>query len=276
MSARSLVIALASVTLAACSIDWRLARGDGGAGSGASGGGGGAPVLANAALLCDRIPSLSTEPVVDGKLESGLSLYTWLDEASRDTRSGVSANVSLAYRPDGVYFFAAVVDPTRDPAPLDALPYCGDGVELYVDDDGSIRNPPGYDRPGTMQLIVAAPSGGVAAEHRGERFVNPGNGDGIDLGAWSSSRFAAVPTADGYVVEAFVVATDLDLASWRLAPGAQIGWNLSLNIGGPEPAGIDACTTRSQQIHFRLATSDACTAPFCNASAFCATALLGP
>jgi hypothetical protein len=74
-------------------------------------------------------------------------------------------------------------------------------------------------------------------------------------------------------VEAFVTASDLGLGNWTLAPLGKIGWDLSLNLGGPEPPGLDACTTRSQQIHFRLATSGACTPPYCNASALCAPTL---
>ena len=267
-------VMLLSLALIACSIDWSLAREPSLA---AAGSGGNAEIgRSSAALLCERIPSLTNEPVIDGQLEPGLSLYTWLDETTSGTRSGVSVNVSLAYRPDGVYFFVTVVDPTRDPAPADALTYCGDGVELYIDDDGKFDNPPGYDRPGTMQLIVAAPSNETSATRRGQRFVSPGSGDGIDLGAWTSNRFIAVPTPSGYTVEALVVGSDLDLGSWALAASAEIGWNLSLNIGGPQEPGIDACTTRSQQVHFRLATSGTCTAPFCNATAFCVTSLQPP
>ena len=72
---------------------------------------------------------------------------------------------------------------------------------------------------------------------------------------------------------AFVMASDLDLDAWTLAPGGKIGWNLSFNVGGPQDPGIDACTTRNQQFHLRLASSGACTPPYCNASALCTPTL---
>ncbi|HVU51618.1 MAG TPA: hypothetical protein VHL80_13075, partial [Polyangia bacterium] len=246
---------------AACSMDWPLARR---ADAGARG----------AAVLCDTIPPLPADPAIDGVLEPGLPLDVWIAAGDPSVPAGMSASVSLAYRPDGLYVFATISDPTRDPAAPGDLTYCGDGVEVYVDDDGVIEDPPAYDIPGTMQLIMAAPGDGVTPARRGQRFVFPGTStDSTDLGAWTSTRFVAVPTAAGYDVEAFVVADDLGLPAWTLAPGGKVGWDLSWNIGGPEMPGIDACTTRSQQVHFRLAASGACTPPYCNASALCATTL---
>ncbi|MFL5304278.1 MAG: hypothetical protein ACJ8F1_03655 [Polyangia bacterium] len=246
---RPLVLWVAA-TAAACSVDWPLAQSQ------------------DAAVLCDRIPPLAAGAVIDGQLEPGLVLYSW---------TGAPARFSLAYRPDGLYFFASVEDATRDPAPADALAYCGDGVELFVDDDGVIAHPPGYDVPGTMQLVIAAPADGVTTVHRGQRFVFSGaSTDSTDLGPWSSGNFVAVPTATGYAVEALVTATDLDVDAWAPASGGKMGWDVSLNIGGPESPGTDACTTRSQQLHFRLAAAGACTAPYCNASALCTPTLGAP
>jgi hypothetical protein len=254
---------LALLPLAACSRDWSLARQQ-------------AP-LASAAVLCTELPALASAPTIDGALEPGLSLHAWLDAGAPDVPAGMSARLSLAYRPDGLYFFAEVADPTRDPAPAGALAYCGDGVELFVDDDGVIQNPPGYDIPGTMQLVMAAPGDDATPARRGQRFVFPGTStDSTDLGAWTSTSFEAVPTAAGYDVEAFVVAGDLGLATWALTPGGKVAWDVSLNVGGPEQPGIDACTTRSQQLHFRLAATGACTPPYCNAAALCATTLGAP
>ena len=245
----------------ACSMDWPLARtADAGA--------------RRAAVLCAANPSLPSAPTIDGTLEPGLATDSWLAAGDPSLPPGMSVDVSLAYRPDGLYFFAAVADPTRNPAPADALAYCGDGVELYVDDDGVIQHPPAYDIPGTMQLIVAAPVDDVTPARRGQRFVFPGTStDSTDLGAWTSTRFVAVPTPTGYAVEALVGASDLGLANWTLAPGGKIGWDMSLNIGGPENPGVDACTTRSQQVHLHLAASGSCTPPYCNASALCAPTL---
>lgn len=257
-----------------CSVDWSLARQlpppD------PSGGTAGAASTQSVLVRCDELLPLASAPAVDGTLEPNVSLLRWLDETSPDNLPpGVRVDVALAYRPDGLYFFIDVEDPTRDPPPLDALDYCGDGLELYVDNDGVIQAPPAYDSPGTMQFIVAGPVDAATPAHRGQRFTFPDapSGDSIDLGDWTSAGFVAAPTARGYAVEAFVVASDLDLDAWTLAPGSKIGWNMSFNLGGPQDPGIDACTTRNQQIHLRLASSGACTSPYCNASALCTPTL---
>jgi hypothetical protein len=250
MTPRALMLASAMALTAGCAMDWPLAQ------------------TQSAAVLCDGIPPMAAAPVIDGQLDSGLSLHAWTDAPVR---------FSLAYRPDALYFFAEVDDQTRDPPPADALAYCGDGIELFVDDDGSIADPPAYDLPGTMQLVMAAPADDVSPSRRGQRFVFSGTStDSTDLGAWTSDSFVAVPTATGYAAEALVRAADLGLAAWTLPTGGKIGWDVSLNLGGPESPGIDACTTRSQQLHFRLAATGACTAPYCNAAALCAATLGTP
>jgi hypothetical protein len=262
-----------------CGVDWSLARRvpptDA---SGGTGGTGGTAPLLTAELRCEQVMPLASAPVIDGVLEPDVALLRWLDPSTPDLPLGMRVDVALAYRPDGVYFYLAVDDPTLDPPPLDALDYCGDGVELYVDDDGVIQAPPAYDSPGTMQFIVAGPSDSATPARRGQRFTFPNipSGDSTDLGDWTSDDFVAVATAGGYAVEAFVVASDLDLDAWTLAPGGKIGWNLSFNIGGPQAPGIDACTTRSQQFHFRLASSGVCAPPYCNASALCTPTLARP
>lgn len=262
--------------LMACSIDWSLARRTE-SGSATGGGGGAAAVVEDATLLCQQIPSLAADPIIDGALEPNLNLHSWFETGSPEAPPEMRVRVTLAYRPSGLYFFAVVDDPTRDPAPDDALTYCGDGLELFVDDDGTIQDPPGYDLPGTMQMIAAAPADDTMPVRRGQRFVFPGDSsDSTDLGDWTSDSFIAVPSASGYAIEALVVGSDLDLDAWVLAPGQRIGWNMSLNIGGPQPPGIDACTTRNLQLHFRRAPFGSCTAPYCNASALCAPALLSP
>lgn len=267
-------VLLAWATLG-CSVDWSLARGA--PEPGAGGGAGGAGPLQSAEVRCDEVPPLESAPVIDGVLEPNLTLLRWLDASTPDLMAGMRVDVALAYRSDGIYFYLAVEDPTLDPAPLDALDYCGDGVELYVDDDGVIQSPPAYDTPGTMQFIVAGPVDSTTPAHRGQRFTFPNipSGDSTDLGHWTSDDFIALAKAGGYAVEAFVVGSDLDLDAWTLAPGGKIGWNLSFNVGGPQAAGIDACATRHQQFHFRLANSGACTPPYCNASALC-TPMLQP
>src|SRR5688572_16644291 len=269
-------LALVAWATLGCSIDWSLARrAPPTDASGGSGGSGGAAAIQSVEIRCSEVFPLAAAPVVDGVLEPNLALLRWLDDADPDVPPGMGVTAAVAYRPDGVYFYVDVEDPTRDPAPPDALDYCGDGVELYVDDDGVIQAPPAYDSPGTMQFIVAGPVDAATPARRGQRFTFPNapSGDSTDLGDWSSDDFIAVPTPRGYAIEAFVRASDLDLDTWTLAPGGKIGWNMSFNVGGPQAPGIDACTTRNQQFHFRLAVSGACTPPYCNASALCTPTL---
>jgi hypothetical protein len=268
-------LALLAWATLGCSIDWSLARRT--PPTPASGGTAGAAAVESVLVRCDEVSPLARAPVVDGVLEPNLARLRWLDETVANVPPGIRVDVALAYRPEGVYFYIDVEDPTRDPPPLDALDYCGDGVELYVDDDGVIQAPPAYDSPGTMQFIVAGPVDALTPARRGQRFTFPAtpSGDSIDLGDWISDGFIAVPSSRGYAVEAFVRATDLDLEAWTLAPGGKIGWNLSFNVGGPQAPGIDACTTRNQQFHLRLADSGGCTPPYCNASALCTPTLFG-
>ena len=278
MKTRLVLVAWAAL---GCSVDWSLARrapeADAGGGGGSAGTAGTA-ALQSVEIRCDELVLLESAPIIDGVLEPNLARLRWLDPSTATLPPGMRVDVALAYRPNGVYFYLAVEDPTLNPAPLDALDYCGDGVELYVDDDGLIQAPPAYDSPGTMQFIVAGPENAATPSRRGQRFVfpNSASGDSTDLGDWTSDDFIAVATAGGYAVEAFVVASDLDLDAWTLAPGGKIGWNLSFNVGGPQAPGIDACTTRNQQFHFRLANSGACTPPYCNASALCTPTLAAP
>jgi hypothetical protein len=261
--------ALLPLAMLGCSVDWSLARQALQVANDASEAE--ASIVPNVLTRCDQFIPLGAPPVIDGKLEPGLLPLRWVDDTMPNVPAGIRATAAVAYRANGVYFFVDVEDPTHDQAPLTALAYCGDGVELFVDNDGVIQAPPAYDDPGTIQLVVAGPVDAVTPSHRGQRFRYS-----ADLGAWTSSNFIAAPTPRGYAVEAFVVAGDLDLGAWTLAPGGKIGWNMSLNIGGPEEAGIDACTTRSLQIHLRLASSGDCTPPYCNASAFCTPTLAAP
>ncbi len=275
-------LALLPLITAGCSVDWSLARQsvqavEAGAPSDAPAAmldasdareSSDAAPLASVLMRCDQVTPLATAPVIDGVLDPDVTLTRWVDDSMPGVPAGIGANVAVAYRSNGVYFYVDVADPTRDQAPLGTFAYCGDGVELFLDDDGVIQAPPDYDNPGTIQLVVAGPVDTVTPSRRGQRFRYSTN-----LGPWTSANFIAVPTARGYAVEAFVVASDLDLGVWTLAPGGKIGWNMSLNIGGPEDAGIDACTTRSQQIHLRLANTGDCTPPYCNASALCTPTL---
>src|SRR5258706_7994374 len=251
------VLALLPLLTGGCSVDWSLARqalqsADAGARNDALLAvldAGDASLGRSILIRCGQFIPLASAPVIDGVLEPSLTPLRWVDDSMPDVPAGIRATAAVAYRADGVYFYVDVEDPTHDQAPLTTFAYCGDGVELFLDNDGVIQAPPDYDNPGTIQLVVAGPVDAVTPSHRGQRFRHS-----ADLGPWASKDFIAVPTSRGYAVEAFVVASDLDLVTWTLAPGGKIGWNMSLNIGGPEVAGADACTTRSIAIQQRPAT----------------------
>src|SRR5689334_12489162 len=49
---------------------------------------------------------------------------------------------------------------------------------------------------------------------------------------WEGDSF---PTPDGYVFEAVVSAADLGLASWALATGEHVGFDIGLNVSAATP-----------------------------------------
>lgn len=259
----SAALLIAAYWLAACQADWSLGAelpprstpaADAGAVDRAS---------------CESVPALATTPLIDGQLEPGLALWPWTD-ALAGVPEGASASVVVAHHTNGLYFFADVHDQSSDPAPVGTFSYCGDAVELYVDDDGIIQMPPAYDDPGTMQFVIARPSANAAAGRRAQRFRGT-----VLLGDWTADGFIAVTTATGYAVEAFVTASDLGLVSWSPSSGGSVGWSFSWDLGGaPEPP-PESCATRLAQYHLRTVDSAECPEPYCNAAALC-RAVLAP
>jgi hypothetical protein len=177
-----------------------------------------------------------------------------------------------------VYFFLDVTDPTRLPRPAPPPPsdvWCGDGVELYLDDNGTYAAAPMYDSPGTIQVLAIAPANDTAAvTSGGERYRSPNGGGGL-VGAWTSPRYGAFPRPGGYTFEAFMMADDLDLASWTLTAGGSVGLDVSVNVStsaDPPPAGeTPECGLRLGQYFLNILPMP-CTGsclPFLNAGAFC-------
>jgi hypothetical protein len=230
---------------------------------------------------CAALPALSAVPVIDGQLDCGLELRplpvtaaTW-DGALADFPPDHEAHFAVAWRADGLYFFVDVRDPSRLPAASGHYAWCGDGVELYVDDDGVYAAPPRYDNPGTRQLILVAPADDVTPSRTARIFWN---GEGNV--PWTSTDFIAVPTPEGYAVEAFVRAEDLGLAQWSLAEGGRVGMDLGWNVSHPEPTGAPcvhggATGNRLGQLFLRVAGQGASPDdyPYLNVAAFCAPEL---
>lgn len=229
-----------------------------------------APVATQVSDYCQTIPALPAPPVIDGALDARLNLVSitplgW--SGSTPEPGHTTASLAAAYRPDGLYVFVRVVDPNRLPPAAGGYAWEGDGVELYADDDGMYLAGPLYDDPGSVQIITSAPGDDSTAVASGQRFR-----DTVDLGPWTSSGFRAFPTSDGYVLEAFLTAADLDLPGWSLSSGGQVGFNVSINVSGlDEQVGTDAGLQGSRLGQYFLHVGgDACAGrPYCSSTAFC-------
>jgi hypothetical protein len=216
--------------------------------------------MANASAstdYCTTLPSLPEAPVIDGVVDCSLPLIAivpvgWTGGAAA---SDATAQYAAAWRPDGVYFFVQVHDPTLVPADPTEPAWQGDAVEIYVDSDGVFAAPPAYDNPGTRQFVVSAPSSSQASVARGEIHYTGSTG----TIAWTSTQFRAYATTDGYVVEAFVAGPDLGLSPLALAPGGRVGQDLSIDVSYPADRGPDAggFGNRMGQYFLRVGAPDA-------------------
>jgi hypothetical protein len=217
--------------------------------------------------LCAELPQLRAPAVIDGILDCGLELRTlepqgWPEPEPPDA----TAEYAIAWAPGGLYFYILVTDPDIIPPDPEDPIWFGDGVELYVDSDG-VSVDGAYDDPGTRQFTVTAPDGITPV--RGGRWHNF-----LPTLDWESSLYGAFPTADGYVVEAFIVAADLDLDSWVLGSGGRVGINIGINVSreAGEPKGDEGY--RLGQYFLRV-TGEPGGEPFLTQDAFCTPTLLG-
>ncbi len=211
---------------------------------------------------CTELPELAASAVLDGEPECGLSTRTIAPQAyNGGGMPDATIEYAIAWSAEGLYFYAQVHDPVVLPAPAADPPWEGDSVELYVDSDGVYDAAPMYD-PGTRQIVIAAPSGGVPAM-RAQIYAVPPNGV-----TWTSTRFASYPRPDGYVVEAIVDDADLGLSTWPLAAGDHVGFDVGLNVSAEtEDGGTQG--TRIGQYFLRVDTTLAAGHPFQTVTAFC-------
>jgi hypothetical protein len=210
---------------------------------------------------CTELPELPAPPVIDGELECGLEARAVVPAAyNLSGTPDATMDYAVAWTDGGLYVYASVHDPAVLPAPSADPSWQGDSLEIYVDSDGVYGAPPAYD-PATRQIVVAAPLG-AATSTRAETYAVPPTGV-----AWTSTQFAACVKPYGYVVEAFVTASDLGLSSWPLAAGSSVGFDLGLNVSG---ATADAGTqgTRIGQ-YFLRADATPTGHPFQSVTAFC-------
>lgn len=190
------------------------------------------------------LPALPEPPVIDGVVDCGLPLQpiptsSWITEPpGQPLPAEHSAQYAAAWRPGGLYLYVEVRDATRLPADPDMQEWCGDAIELFVDDGAGCAAPPLYDRPGTTQAIVRAPHIASASVTTGSRFDYGRMLVQLD---WPTANVRAIATADGYALEAFVRADDLGLATWTLAAGQRLGFNLGVDVSVPASTG-NPCT----------------------------------
>jgi hypothetical protein len=226
---------------------------------------------------CARLPALPEPPQIDGVLDCGPSLVElpiigWTGASALP--SDQHARYAVAWRPNGLYVYVEVDDPLRFPAGRSREPWCGDGIEIYADSDGVYPSvDTGYDDPGTIQLLAAAPASNPnAARALDERYRAPNQ---TAAGSWNGMH-SMVARDGGFALEAFVTAGDLDLDEWRLEAGAHVGFDVAINVSTDVSDNRSDCEQRLGQ-YFLHIVSDGCTAdacaPYTNANAFCAAEL---
>lgn len=226
---------------------------------------------------CVQIPALPADPQLDGTLDCGPSLIDLPATGWNSTGTLPSDNharYAVAWRPNGLYFYVEVDDSLLLPALSSVVdPWCGDGIEIYADSDGTYVSAPDYDDPGGIQLLATSPaqdSSNLAVDARYHTSSNARRAD------WASSRHISVRRTNGYALEAFVQAPDLDLTAWQLQSGGKVGFDIAINVSVANASQTAGCGYYLGQYYLRLSktpcNADNCR-PYSNAAAFC-TALL--
>ena len=219
---------------------------------------------------CAELPELPATPLIDGLPDCQLPVYPltpvgWTGDAAAPD---AVAAYAVAWRPNGLYFYVRVTDPTPVVASVSESASNGDGVELFVDSDGVFSTAPSYDNPGARRFVIAAPTDSVTPSSRGEVWV----GDTLVDPAWASTTFRAYPQSFGYVVEAFVTARDLGLARLTLESAGRVGWDLGVNVSFASPVTTGAFGHRQGQYFFHAGSSS----PEADVGAFCRATLDPP
>jgi hypothetical protein len=216
------------------------------------------------------LPALLRTPAIDGSLECGLvsSPMQPLGWNGLSPSPEKRASYAAAWHRDGLYVYVEVHGALTVPHPSGQPIFCGDAVELFVDADAESDDAGTYDATGTMQFVIAAPSGGQPMD--AWRFIQ-----GNSQGAWIAKALQVSALSDGYSVEAFVTAADLGLWQWN--PSQQLGFSLAIDVTDPA-ASRSGCETKTGQFFLRLGDPrGSCPGePWCDAKAFCDPELLSP
>jgi hypothetical protein len=230
--------------------------------------------VSTVADYCAALPPLSAAPIIDGVLDCGPALVAiapvdWNGPPPLPPfPAGNSAELAAAWRPDGLYVFVSVTTPAAFPAEATDPVFYGAGVEVFVDNDGVYASAPTYDDPGAIQLVVAAPPDATTTGRRAEGFRNA-----ADEGPWASTQFGTFPSSTGFVFEGFIVAADIGLASWMLAAGDTVGFDVSIDVSFTTAAMTGPQGHRVGQyfLHVEAPVGDAATitTPYQDPRAFC-------
>jgi hypothetical protein len=219
---------------------------------------------------------LRAAPVIDGELDCGAVLKKIVPVGwSGGSHSiDVTTSAAIAWRPDGLYFYVTVQDASLVPADTTELVWKGDAVELYVDNDGKYYGAPKYDEHGTRQIVIASPSSNTSSVARAQVFsyLNEGYPK-----TWETSEFRAHGKPSGYAVEAFVRAQDIGLASWPLAAGQTIGFDISIDVSYANPKTTSESEGhRVGQYFLRVDSAFGADPPYWNPRGFCNPTLAAP
>lgn len=217
---------------------------------------------------CSHIHGLPAAAVIDGQLDCGPELRAlapvgW--NGSGSLPAAPTTSVAAAWRADGLYVYVEVRGKTAAPHPSGSAIQCGDAVEIYVDQDGNVNTGTGnYDTPGAMQFVIAAPAPSAPGTIEAQRFVESNH-----KGAWTSANVRTALLSDGYAVEAFITAADLDLTAWALS--GQIGFDVAIDVAGTPNRSSCAGGMQLGQYFLREgAAGGSCNGePWCDSRAFC-------
>ena len=227
---------------------------------------------------CQSLPRLQRNPVIDGVVDSALNVVAltpvaWTGQGAQPDHT--TASFALAWRPNGLYVFMHVVDPNRLPPKDGRNIWEGDGAELYFDTDGLFPSAPTYENPGMIQIIVAAPADDDTPSTKSQRFRNA-----AAQGEWMSTRFAAFPTADGYILEGLLQADTVDVASLAMHAGEVVGIDLGVNVSVLDDHVGDAGVTLDDRrlgqyfLHVTAPITGCGGQPYCTPTALCTPTLV--
>jgi hypothetical protein len=225
---------------------------------------------------CDRIPMYPTAPVLDGLLDPCLDTFDvtpqgWTGAAPMPA---VTARAALAWRPNAVYVYVEVHDPDLHPAAMSDPAGCGDAVELYVDADGTFTTPGAYDVPGTIALVMQAPSSPTGHATSGEWYQAGGAS-----GHWSTAHAWMIGRDFGYSIDVLVEASDLMVSGWAPSAGGSFGIDIGVDVSTPDGSPTTRpgeCGVRAGRFFLRVVppAGGLCGNPSCDTRAFCTGTLL--